>query len=496
MTKLTEITNRVLNPAAGDLLYIVDVSDTTEGPAGTSGYTTPGDLLQTTAMSFASRAAAAAATIPAGTTRLFAGGLAYVEDVSGTALQSADGRKWSPDRIAIYEHWGAVGNGTTDDTVAIRAAHDWCMRNDVQLRPLGHTYRVSGTILDYNRARDGDLTFNLIGDGRKRTTFSVTTALSDFLFKIVGNTGDFGASHGRFWTIQEIRVQSNGNATCDVFQIDCADRVDLIRVAITNCRGYAVLGREWWDSRCDIVTTQCGDDGLGANSGSNGVTPVPAYQKEAVRLDKYFGTPNTQGGSNNIYFPPTTQIEAMRWRAVYFGPATAKCHFYGKIHGNQDITVTEPHILLDGADSNLIIGCNFAATDSVVIRLVANGGLEPNENIIIGNSFKFNSGNAVEIVGGRRNIVCGNHFRGAPGGFGVLVTGSSSSENQVVGNTVSNGVEEMSVEGDGMTAPLRVPFVLGFARPGGGIDLRAPNGSLHRLAVNSNGVLTLNGQPV
>lgn len=44
MTKLTELTRNVTALAADDRLYVVDVSDTTDGAAGSSGYTTPASL--------------------------------------------------------------------------------------------------------------------------------------------------------------------------------------------------------------------------------------------------------------------------------------------------------------------------------------------------------------------------------------------------------------------------------------------------------------------
>lgn len=496
MTRLTEITKHVDAPADGDRLYVVDVSDPTDGPAGTSGFTTLGDVLRGTVRAFATRAEAQAAEIPAGVDRIVVAGLAYVGDPGGTALVTAGGRAWSPDRVARYEHWGAAGNGTTDDTAAIRAAHDWCMRNPAELRPLGRTYRVSGTILDYDLQRDGaGLSLNLVGDGGRRTVFLATTAPGGFLFRIAGNTAAFGGARASNFRFQGFRVESNGTVTCDVFAIDVASNCDIIEVVVRNCRGHAIRARQWWDSRCDISATLCGDDGLGPNSGGNGIDPVPAFRKAAIVLDRFFPGAGAEGGSNNIYFPPTATIEAQRWVALYIGPAGAKCHFYGKIHGNQSLDVQDPHIHLDGADSNMIIGCNFAAADGTVIRLTTFGALEPNNNIIVGNYFKFNGGNCIEIEGGRRNVVTGNYFDGPNGGYGVNVAGGMG--NLVFGNArAGTTTDEMAVAGTGMVAPFTVPTVLRFAAGGGGIDLRAANGTVHRLSVSNNGVLTLNGSPV
>tara|TARA_R110001606_G_scaffold165418_1_gene309859 strand:- start:425 stop:3229 length:2805 start_codon:yes stop_codon:yes gene_type:complete len=78
---------------------------------------------------YASRSAAQAATVLASTTeisvitgpRVFS----YIRNASGTALTTADGAKWSPSGEVYVGHFGAVGDGTTDDTTAIQAAVDY-----------------------------------------------------------------------------------------------------------------------------------------------------------------------------------------------------------------------------------------------------------------------------------------------------------------------------------------------------------------------------------
>lgn len=47
--------------------------------------------------------------------------LSYVADSNGTALTTAGNRKWSPGGIPTPLHWGAAGDGTTDDIAALQA---------------------------------------------------------------------------------------------------------------------------------------------------------------------------------------------------------------------------------------------------------------------------------------------------------------------------------------------------------------------------------------
>jgi hypothetical protein len=93
---------------------------------------------------FASRALHEAATIPATVTRtahLAANGdtLWYKPDASGTALTTAGGRKWSPDGAATPQHFGAAGDGITDDGSAVAA----CFAFSRHIRGInGSTYRI------------------------------------------------------------------------------------------------------------------------------------------------------------------------------------------------------------------------------------------------------------------------------------------------------------------------------------------------------------------
>jgi hypothetical protein len=73
------------------------------------------------APSYLSRLAFEAATVAGSVDQFTVSGLAYAVDPIGTAIESANGVKGSPLGVATPEHFGAVGDGVTNDTAAIAA---------------------------------------------------------------------------------------------------------------------------------------------------------------------------------------------------------------------------------------------------------------------------------------------------------------------------------------------------------------------------------------
>lgn len=72
------------------------------------------------------RAEFLSASVPALINYVQAGGLMYVRDATGTAATVADGSKWSPTPEHITPlHFGAAGDGATDDLAAIDAMLAW-----------------------------------------------------------------------------------------------------------------------------------------------------------------------------------------------------------------------------------------------------------------------------------------------------------------------------------------------------------------------------------
>ncbi|WP_118134208.1 hypothetical protein [Oceanicella sp. SM1341] len=493
MTTLSQIAKHVSQPEATDRLYVLDVSDTTEGPGGSSGYTTPGDLLAPVRYGFQTRALAQTTAVPAGANFISVAGLHYKVDNNGTALTTLDGRKWSPDGTATYEHWGATASDASDDTVALRAAHDWAMKNNVPLRPQAGVYRVSGTIIDYDVQRDGtNCSLNLVGDGIERTKIRVIGAPGDYLIKIVGDTSAYGLPHAKFFNIENLSIEGDGASTCDVFYIVCAGKVHLKRINVFNCRGYVVRALEWWDSEFDLSCTRCGDDGLGANSGSNGVQVRPAFQKPAVYFNYWFASAVANSACNNIYMPKTFQIESSRHTAMYWGPGTRKCALYGKIHGYPPQEIHFPHLIMDGARQNFIIGANLTECNGIAIRIINDNAYIPTENMIVGSYIDADSGNCVEINGGRRNIVVGNCFDTT----GIAVNVLSGLDNVVHSNLNSGGAVVASATDLSALEPFHVLTDFEMTTAGAAVVLTAGNGTKHRLTVSNAGQLLINGTRV
>ena len=80
---------------------------------------------------FSNRAAAEAATVPPpvdliGVFAPDGDTLWYKRDAAGTALTTGDGSKWSPDRVATLRHFGAVGDGVTDNSIIMGTVADYC----------------------------------------------------------------------------------------------------------------------------------------------------------------------------------------------------------------------------------------------------------------------------------------------------------------------------------------------------------------------------------
>jgi hypothetical protein len=219
--------------------------------------------------SFASRAAAAAASIEPGEVHILVRGLSYVADPEGTALITADGRHWSPDGVITPLHFGEQsGDDTGDDSGIIQAAVDYAgvlaarntwdrtlkgpFRMQVVVSGLNTLYHVSRPIVLSGRnrsmiVRDFSITairgnWSTSGGKGKVGDQKYRPARSDFIFH----------GKGRVTYVQYENLKLNCNDLCGGIQVLAHCRV--INCLIKKCAGIGVLASagDVWVDRCII----------------------------------------------------------------------------------------------------------------------------------------------------------------------------------------------------------------------------------------------------
>lgn len=120
---------------------------------------------------FQTRTAAQSAVIPSAITRITVGGLAFQADPNGTALITAGGRAWSPLGFISPMHWGAAGDGQTDDRAAVQAVFNHLsLTTDSKpaayagplriVSGLGWQYAISGPICVGNVGSGAGMTYH------------------------------------------------------------------------------------------------------------------------------------------------------------------------------------------------------------------------------------------------------------------------------------------------------------------------------------------------
>jgi hypothetical protein len=107
-------------------------------------------------LSFDTRAEFIATNVPAAILYVMAAGRLYRRDTTGTAATTADGGNWAADGLVTPQHFGAVGNGTTNDTTAwnlFQAAAGF------KIVPAG-SYLVSSVVHRFDQTPLGNGVFN------------------------------------------------------------------------------------------------------------------------------------------------------------------------------------------------------------------------------------------------------------------------------------------------------------------------------------------------
>lgn len=133
---------------------------------------------------------------------VIASGLVYIRQVGATAIQDLPG--WVPAEAHTALHFGAVGDGVTDDATAIQRYATWCAQagapRDIDL-PSGYLYRISSpVVVDYHGSRCGKI--------RIRGPIVPDAGIGRALSIINGRGGEF-----------DLWVQ-NGGQTADYSQAD------------------------------------------------------------------------------------------------------------------------------------------------------------------------------------------------------------------------------------------------------------------------------------
>lgn len=271
---------------------------------------------------YATRAAAASATIDAGVQvlSLYHRGqlLFYKRDATGTALQTADGQWWSPAGIPTVDHWATPVVETDDAAAAIAAANNWVAANgggDLLFNAVRYqvdTPLVLTAVQDVTWRGQGFTSSNSL-----RTTIYLNTGASDGLvlgdastslwnFKMFGlriahNPAMTGWSlrllnlqQSRF---EQIRVAGGYNG----IRVENANNIHFEHVQIggqTGAWGFYLVGEG--GSGIDVVTFKnCGvsqTDGTETVTGwtlDGDVATVLFHDCRGVRLNRGLWTRNT-----------------------------------------------------------------------------------------------------------------------------------------------------------------------------------------------------------
>ena len=178
--------------------------------------------LEKTPIVFSTRAEALAGSTGI-TNLLVVGDLEYRFDDSGAALNTGDGRKWSPDGDVSFSHFGTVASGE-DAGPLIQVAMSWAMDNRRRLVDRGSYHILTPVLCAYS----GFLDFDLIGAKFTAMTGWVTGTQ---MIRIAGtdpnNEGTFKWVGGKFNGEAMAPGSLNNNNMVDVSVANSATEVNI-----------------------------------------------------------------------------------------------------------------------------------------------------------------------------------------------------------------------------------------------------------------------------
>ena len=365
--------------------------------------------------SYATRADFIAATTPADVTRtaFFVNGNthAVVRDAAGPIAQS-NGQKWRPDGDVTPQHFGAVGDGVTDDTSSVQAAIDFA---DTVYCGSGLTYLVSGLTIPRDNVA-------IIGGPANRPIFFLDNGANSHVF-FANNRSDC--------VIQDIIVDGNkenqglgsDNPWRGIYFVNTCHNLSFNRVLIQNVRDHGFNLSSGSDNaqRCgkDSTFTDCEVQ----NSGS----------QEHLDAGGPGGTGFAGGDSTTVWtgcVGSGNRLNGFKAQGVFIG-----CHSIGNGGGFETGFVLE-----NSLKYNKYIGCSAVENDGDGFRNQGAGdqltfiGCHAEGNGTAGITF-INSVDKAIIQGcwfRNNGQADSDAYTGTRGYSGIFVSGTSSAPQGIV----------------------------------------------------------------
>lgn len=217
------------------------------------------------AAAFASRVSAQTAHVPDTETHLNIRGLSYVADPEGTALTTADGRRWSPFGVISPLHFGDL---SADDTDLIQAAVDYAATladrdhwdsnvngpfpMQVVISGLNAIYRVSRPVRLQPGNRNATIRdFSILAIPGRWKSDGGKGAVGDQYY-LPAKSGFIFIAKARAAHLQFENLKLNCNDLCGGIHVRARSRV--INCYIKKCAGIGVLASagDVWIDRCII----------------------------------------------------------------------------------------------------------------------------------------------------------------------------------------------------------------------------------------------------
>ena len=341
--------------------------------------------------------------------------------------------------IQNVRNFGAVGDGTTDDSDEIIAAVNACFPSGGAIKggevylPAG-SYLVSKTVLSSLITVGGITTFRgsaitIKGDGPQATKLILNAPNTVPIFDIKGaNDGGGNFQLASWFTLQDLTLDGQNNTIPQWINFDHAVLARIERVQIINTKGNAIKGLQLWDSVFRNVLI----DNVGDFRTVSGVgTLYPAVQLLSPVGDS----------SNNVKFEGV-QFNNNQYISVDMGQDVHVIFFYGcSFKGNANTGYTNVRFTGTSLPSNSIagsgsfIGCQFLNSGtSYHINATYAKGL-----VISNSSFEASYLNAIYFSNCDRCLVSDSNFYNSAGNVtnGSGTTGTDLNVKQVSSTNIT-----------------------------------------------------------